>query len=148
MTGQYAVREPNAPIEGDRDYLIGNNQYFAPEMDSHNTHDGSWDDCPVRFENMKYFLERDYGHVTVDTLREAEACTRYIDPETGKMTEETIWVNDPTSYYPLENVAPREKTTGRMIMNATTQTFYISNGNENRLLLSSRKPPVLMPALT
>ena len=134
VTGQYAVREQNKSVEGDRDYLIGNNQYFAPEMDIHNTHDGFWDDCPIRFENMKYFLERDYGNVTVDTFREAEACTRYVDSETGEMNEEIFWVNDGTSYNPLENVAPREKTTGRMIMNATLKTFYVSNGNEDTLL--------------
>lgn len=134
VSGQYAVREQNQSLEGDRDYLIGNNQYFHPDMENHNSYDGTWDDCPVRFENMKYFLERDYGHVTVDTLREAEACTRFVDPETGHMTDETLWVNDPLSYYPLENVAPREKTTGRMIMNATQKTFYVSNGNEDELL--------------
>lgn len=134
VNGDYAVREQNRSIEGDRDYMIGNNGFFAPEMYDHNYNDGTYDDCEFRFETVKYFLERDYGKVTADTFREALACNYYADPDTGELGSNIDWANDFTSYYSPENVAPREKTIGRMIMNATTKTFYVINGNENPLL--------------
>lgn len=128
---EYAVREQNKSYEGDRDYFIFNNMFESEEMDHHNTYDGTWDDCPYRYETVKYFFERDYGHINAETMREAMACQTYVDVETGKMSEEVIYENSPRCYYSPENVAANEKSTGRMIADLSTMEAFILNGDED-----------------
>lgn len=129
-----AVREHNQSIEGDVDYMIENNCYFSEEMYDHDYHDGNYDDCPFRFSTVQYFMDRDYGNITLDTIREAMAATTYVDPETGVMSDCIAWANDIRSYSSPENVAPICKTAARMLMNASTGSVYILNGPEDPLI--------------
>ena len=125
------IREQNRSVEGEGDYQIINNIFFDEEMLEHNVTDGSYDDCYPRFETVKYFLDRDYGNVTVDTLRAAMASNTYVDPETKEMSEEPYWGNDGKVYNSPEGVAAKFKTIGRMICNNTDKVAYIISGTEN-----------------
>ncbi len=130
----YAVREHNKSVEGDKDYMIENNAELDANMLNHNHNDGSYDDCPYRYATVQYFLNRDYGKITLDTIREAMASTTYVDPKTGKKTDKPAWVNSDESYNSPENVAPSCKTAARMLMDATNRSAYILNGPENDIV--------------
>lgn len=129
-----AIREPNQSVEGDRDYFIVTNGYVEEEMAEHLYTDGSFDDCPVRYETIKYYLEQDYGNINLDTFIKAQSSTTYIDPETGVMTSAPAWNNDLTSYFSPANVAPNEKTTDRLLIDCTNAVLYSLSGNQNTLL--------------
>lgn len=128
------VRRPHESVEGDVDYQIINNTFFIDEMSDHLYNDGSFDDCPIRFETVKYYLDRDYGKIDLNTFLEAQSSNTYVDPDTGVMTSELDFSNSLVSYYSPESVAPVNKAAERILMDVTNMAVYCQNGNTNKLL--------------
>ena len=116
---------------GEQDYIIANNHFLTDEMQSSLMTDHSYDDCPYRYATVEQFLLRDFGAVTVNTLREAEGSTSFYDFEADEWRE-NVW--DPMyAYHAPEALSDSFKTVISHVANATTQTVYECRGQQETL---------------
>lgn len=122
----YAVR--SSGDFGEQNYLIVNNHFLTEEMSASLFPDDSYIDCPYRYATVEQFLKDNLGAVTMDTLRQAEASTRFYDYESGQWVDE--W-NLGTGLWSPENKHPHYFTYLRRVMDVTEGTYYAINGSQN-----------------
>lgn len=116
---------------GETDYIIANNHFLTDEMQTSLYTDHSYDDCPYRYATVEKFLERDFGFITVDTIREAEASTSFYDYVNDVWVDNT-W--DPRlAYNAPEALSDSFKTVIHHVANATTRTVYECRGQQETL---------------
>lgn len=107
------------------DYLIMNNHFLTEEMQSSLYTDDSYIDCPYRYATVEQIVKENMGNISINTLREAEASTRYYDYNTGE------WVYSwslADSLWSPENKDAMFKAVMRQLINANTKTYYFLKG--------------------
>lgn len=111
---------------GEKDYLIANNGYLTEEMDSSLTKDGSWDDCPIRYDTAEAMLKEHLGKLDIGWMNEAIGSRRYY--QDGKWSEAN-WSLGEDMYFSSDSAGINDKTTVRMITDANDLVLYRQLGS-------------------
>lgn len=113
---------------GETDYLIANNHYLSDEMQSSLYNDGSYDDCPVRYDTVEQIYKENFGSIDIGIMHEAIASRRYY--ENGEWSD-INWSLGLDTFYSSDSSNNVYKTTIRTLLDATDLTFYRQLGSSD-----------------